>query len=47
MMSGIKMIEKISEIKPSVGECLIYKPYRFVTYKEVTKNTKYQILIVL
>ena len=36
-----------SLIKPKVGECLIYKPYQHVTYKEVTKNTKYQILIVV
>ena len=36
-----------SLIKPKVGECLIYKPYQHVTYKEVTKNTKYQILIIV
>ena len=39
--------ETFSEIKPNVGECLIYKPYQHVTYKKVTKNKKYQILVVI
>tara|TARA_Y100001972_G_scaffold46523_1_gene57389 strand:+ start:2115 stop:3227 length:1113 start_codon:yes stop_codon:yes gene_type:complete len=38
--------ETFSEVKPKVGECLIYKPYQHVTYKKITKNKKYQILVV-
>jgi hypothetical protein len=39
--------ETFSEVKPNVGECLIYKPYQHITYKTVTKNKKYQILVVI
>lgn len=38
--------DTFSEVKPKVGECLVYKPYQHVTYKTVTKNKKYQILVV-
>lgn len=37
--------DTFSLVKPKVGECLIYKPYQHVTYRKVTKNKKYQILI--
>ena len=39
--------ETFSEVKPNVGECLIYKPYQHITYKKVIKNKKYQILVVV
>ena len=39
--------DTFSLLTPKVGECLIYKPYQHVTYRKVTKNTKYQILIIV
>jgi len=39
--------ETFSELKPNIGECLIYKPYQHITYKTVRKNKKYQILVVI
>ena len=39
--------ETYSLVRPKVGECLIYKPYQHITQKKVTKNTKYQILVMV
>ena len=39
--------ETYSLVRPKVGECLIYKPYQHITQKEITKNTKYQILVMV
>ena len=32
--------DTFSVVKPKVGECLIYKPYQHVTYRNVTKKQK-------
>ena len=39
--------DTFSVVKPKVGECLIYKPYQHVTYRNVTKNKKYQVLVMI
>tara|TARA_R100001129_G_scaffold33386_2_gene22563 strand:- start:19639 stop:20757 length:1119 start_codon:yes stop_codon:yes gene_type:complete len=39
--------DTFSAIKPNIGECLIYKPYQHATYKKVTKNKKYQIIVMI
>ena len=39
--------DTFSVVRPKVGECLIYKPYQHVTYRNVTKNKKYQVLVMI